>query len=134
MFKKSKTSIPFDKKETTTTKKPEKKATTPKNITPTIIAKDLKLEGQILSEGKMEIEGMIRGNIKGNSIVLLPQGSIEGDVEAESFSVRGNFVGNIKANNVNIGQKAELTGTIEYSTLSVEDGASVDAKFKKIGT
>lgn len=111
-----------------------KKTITPKNNTPTIIAQDLKLEGQILSTGKMEIEGMIRGNIKGNTVVLLQNGSIEGDVDADSFSIRGKFIGNIKANNVNIGKTGKVSGTIEYNTLSVEDGALVDAKFKKIGS
>ena len=136
MFKrKSNHGIYFDKTQPATTNNVEpKKPVILKNNTPTIIAQDLKLEGQILSTGKMEIEGMIRGNIKGNSVVLLQHGLIEGDVEADSFSVRGKFIGNIKAKNVNIGKTGEVSGVIEYGTLSVEDGASVDAKFKKIGS
>ena len=102
--------------------------------TPSIIAKNLSMEGQIFSSGLIEIEGSIKGIIKGKSVILLEGGTIEGEVIAESFSVRGKFLGTIKSQNVNIGNKAEVVGTIEYATLSVEDGASVDAKFKKIGS
>ncbi|MBU6338730.1 MAG: polymer-forming cytoskeletal protein [Rickettsiales bacterium] len=100
--------------------------------TPTIIAKDLKIEGQIFSSGLVEIEGKINGVIKGNSVVLLEDGNIEGEVTAKSFSINGKFNGNIKAQNVFIANKANVTGTIEYSLLSIEDGASVEAKFKKL--
>lgn len=100
--------------------------------TPTIIAKDLRIEGQIFSSGLVEIEGKINGVIKGNSVVLLEDGNIEGEVTAKSFSINGKFNGNIKAQNVFIANKAEVVGTIEYCLLSIEDGASVEAKFKKI--
>lgn len=122
----------FGKKPAVEKKPEEKKPNRSFNSTPTIIAKDLKIEGQLTSTGLVEIEGCIIGNIKGNSVILLPSGSIEGEVEAESFSIKGKFNGTIKAKSVNIGSKARISGTIEYSLLSVEDGASVDAKFKKL--
>ena len=131
---KSKSFSLFGKKPTKEGKPEEKKPSRSFNATPTIIAKDLKIEGQIISSGLIEIEGTVIGNIKGNSVILLQSGVIEGEVEAESFSVRGKFLGTIKAKSVNIGHKAQVSGTIEYSLLSVEDGASVDAKFKKIGS
>lgn len=103
-----------------------------KNSTPTIIASDMTIEGQIVSQGLIEIEGKIKGSVKGHSIALLEKGVIEGDVTAESFCVRGKFLGNIIAQNVNIASKASVVGTIEYGLLSVEDGAIIDAQFKKL--
>ena len=108
-------------KKSSSAKSEEKKPSRPFNATPTIIAKDLKIEGQIISSGLIEIEGTVIGNIKGNSVILLQSGVIEGEVEAESFSVRGKFLGTIKAKSVNIGHKAQVSGTIEYSLLSVEE-------------
>lgn len=100
--------------------------------TPTIIARDLKIEGQINSTGLVEIEGIIRGTINGNSIIIREEGSVEGTIIAESLSLRGTFNGNIKAKNINIASKANVTGEIEYESLSVEDGACIDGQFKKI--
>ena len=100
--------------------------------TPTIIARDLKIEGQIHSSGLIEIEGVIKGTINGNSVILREEGFIEGEVIAESLSLRGSFEGKIKAKNINISSKAKIHGEIEYEYLSVEDGACIDGQFKKL--
>lgn len=100
--------------------------------TPTIIARDLKIEGQINSSGLIEIEGIIKGTLTGNSVIVREEGMVEGTIIAEFLSLRGHFNGNIRAKNINIASKAHITGEIEYESLSVEDGACIDGQFKKI--
>ena len=100
--------------------------------TPTIIARDLKIEGEITSAGLIEIEGVIKGSIKGNSVILREEGYVEGTIIAESLSIRGKFDGTIRAQNISITSKAKVIGNIEYGSLSVEDGASIDGQFKMI--
>jgi len=100
--------------------------------TPTIIARDLKIEGEIISAGLIEIEGVIKGTIKGNSVILREEGYVEGTIIAESLSIRGKFDGTIRAQNISITSKAKVIGNIEYGSLSVEDGASIDGQFKMI--
>ena len=100
--------------------------------TPTIIARDLTIEGEIVSAGLIEIEGRIKGTIRGNSVILRENGFVEGNIIAESLSVRGTFDGQIRAKNIDISSKAKVTGEIIYGSLSVEDGACIDGSFKKI--
>lgn len=100
--------------------------------TPTIIARDLKIEGTLNSSGLIEIEGNIKGNINGNSVVLREDGIIEGEVIAESLNIRGKFNGTVRAKNISITSKAKVTGLIEYGSLSVEDGAYIDGQFKQL--
>jgi len=102
--------------------------------TPTILAKDLKIEGDISSSGLIEIEGFVKGNIKGNSVIIREGGNMEGELMAESLSVKGKFSGTIRAKNINISSKARITGVVEYCSLSVEDGACIDGQFKQIGS
>ena len=102
--------------------------------TPTILAKDLKIEGEIFSSGLIEIEGFVKGNINGNSVIIREDGNMEGELMAESLSVRGIFTGTIRAKNVNISSKARISGLIEYCSLSVEDGACIDGQFKQVGS
>ena len=99
--------------------------------TPTIISRDLKIQGEIFSAGVIEIEGNISGTINGNSVILREEGSINGTIFAENFSIRGKFEGTIKAKNISIASKARVNGEIEYDILSVEDGACIDGHFKK---
>ena len=100
--------------------------------TPTILSRDLKIQGEIFSAGVIEIEGTINGTINGNSVILREDGAIYGAVFAENFSIRGKFEGTIKAKNISIASKAKVTGEIEYDVLSVEDGANIDGHFKKV--
>ncbi|MBP7710792.1 MAG: polymer-forming cytoskeletal protein [Rickettsiales bacterium] len=100
--------------------------------TPTILARDLTIVGELTSSGMIEIEGRIKGTVRGNLVILRENGFIEGDVFAESLSIRGSFEGNIHAQNIDISSKAKISGEINYGSLSVEDGACIDARFKKI--
>ena len=102
--------------------------------TPTILAKDLKIEGDISSSGLIEIEGFVKGNIKGNSVIIREGGNMEGELVAESLSVKGKFSGKIRAKNINISSKANINGVVEYCSLSVEDGACIDGQFKQVGS
>lgn len=99
---------------------------------PSIIARETKIDGEVTSTGVIEIEGLITGKIKSNSVVIREDGTIDGEVFADSINIRGNFNGNIKARNINIFSKAKINGVIEYQSLSVEDGACIDGQFKKL--
>jgi cytoskeletal protein CcmA (bactofilin family) len=97
---------------------------------PTILSQDVKFEGEISSAGVIEIEGHVKGVVKGNVVALREDGFIEGDVFAESFNIRGKFEGNIRSRSISISSKAKVIGRIEYETLFVEDGAYIDGQFK----
>jgi cytoskeletal protein CcmA (bactofilin family) len=99
--------------------------------TPTIIARDLTIEGQLKSTGIVEIEGIVKGTVNGNSVILREEGFVEGLVYAEFLNIRGRFEGTIKAKNITVSSKAKIIGDIEYDSLAVEDGASIDGQFKK---
>lgn len=100
--------------------------------TPTILAQDLKLEGEISSSGTIEIEGRINGTIKGNIVILRESCVVEGTVISDNLNIKGKFEGSIRSKQINISSKAHVIGNIEYEILSVEDGASIDGQFKKI--
>ncbi len=100
--------------------------------TPTIFSKDLRIEGDITSDGLVEIEGFVKGTIKGNFVIIRENGAVEGDLIAETLNIKGNFQGNIKAKNISISSKATINGVVEYGTLCVEDGACIDGSFRKV--
>jgi len=99
---------------------------------PSILSKDICVEGQINSPSIIEIEGKVYGSIIGNSVVIREDGFVEGKIEAESLTVRGRFEGELKVGFMSVFKKAKIIGNIEYKSLSVEDGACIDGQFKKI--
>lgn len=99
---------------------------------PTIISGDLTVRGEVESYGIVEIEGKIIGKVKGSSVIIREKGFVDGEVISENFTVKGIFKGKILAKNIIICAKSEVYGDVQYQSLRVEDGALIDANFKKI--
>jgi cytoskeletal protein CcmA (bactofilin family) len=98
------------------------------------LAKDLVFEGDLTSSHSIEVEGKIKGNLKGNSVILREGSFFEGTIIAQFLNIRGNFQGSISAKNITIASKAKISGLIEYESLLVEDGASIEGQFKPLNS
>lgn len=102
----------------------------PKNAVPSIISADLRILGNLLSDGIIEIEGRLDGNITCNFATIRKAGVIKGDIIAESLQIDGQVEGLIKARHVRISETGKVTGVIMYETLSIKDGAFIDGQCK----
>lgn len=102
----------------------------PKNAIPSIISKDLNILGNLVSDGLIEVEGKIEGNIICASVTIRQSGSVKGDVVAEVVQIDGEVRGLIKARHVRVSDTGRITGVIMYETLSIKDGAFIDGQCK----
>lgn len=102
-----------------------------KAMSPSVIAADMHVLGNIISEGVLDIDGQIQGNVRCHTATIRENGKVQGDVVAETLHVHGTVEGLIKARSVMIYSTAHVVGTIMHETLSVEDGAFIDGKFKR---
>jgi cytoskeletal protein CcmA (bactofilin family) len=124
MFQKSST------KTTDTTAKTENN-TAGRKIAPSIISSDMCILGNIMSDGVLDIDGRIDGNVKSEIVYLRASGQIVGDiVAAGEVHIYGSVHGIIKCPRVCIYASAHVEGAIIHTGLSIEDGAYVDAQFK----
>ena len=106
--------------------------TAPKKGAPSILSADMHILGNLVSEGAIDIDGSIEGNVKGNQVTVRAQGKITGDITAEVVHVYGQVRGLIRAHAVHLYASSHVEGVIMYHSLTVEDGAFVDGKFKRI--
>jgi len=103
-----------------------------KKSTPSIISNGLNILGNLVCDGNVDIDGTVEGNIKSEQVTIRANGKISGDITAEQVvHVYGEVRGIIKAHAVHIYSSARIEGVIIHQTLTVEDGAFVDAKFKR---
>lgn len=102
-----------------------------KNLSPSVIASGMHVLGNIVSEGALDIDGKIDGNVRGYSVHVRPSGTIRGDVTAEILHVHGEIEGVVKATTVMLYATARVTGTLMHEAITIEDGAFVDGKFKR---
>ncbi|MBN67441.1 MAG: cell shape determination protein CcmA [Rickettsiales bacterium] len=102
-----------------------------KKISPSVISSDMNVLGNIISEGFVDIDGRIEGNIKCHSTTIRENGRVNGDVIADMVTIHGTVIGLVKAKSVILHSSAHVEGVIMHESLSIEDGAFVDGKFKR---
>ena len=72
----------------------------------TIIAEGLKITGSVTAEGLVEVSGHIEGDLHCTSLVVSPQASISGGVEADHVVVNGRVEGPIRGGEVVLKSRA----------------------------
>ena len=101
------------------------------NSSPSVIAKNSTINGNLNSSGTIEIEGSVYGEINTKTLIIRQSGFFQGKIIAEDIYIQGKFEGNIIVKKISISQTANINGEISYQTMSVQDGACIDAVFKK---
>lgn len=101
-----------------------------KDDIPSIIAADLRIVGNLMCSGSVEVEGEIEGNVTCGNVTIRRTGSIKGDVTADVIQIDGEVNGLVKGRNITLSETGRITGMIMYEALSVKDGAYIDGQCK----
>ena len=88
-----------------------------------LISNDITLEGGISGDGELQIDGVIRGDVKVGRLTVGETGHVEGSVFAEVAEVRGRVVGSVTAKQVRLYGTAYVDGDITHEQLAMETGA-----------
>lgn len=117
----------FGKKKQTSNQTTLKKV----NHTPSIISEDVRLTGTLTSQGEVQLDGRIDGDIKAEHLVIGSSGIVEGVVEAKSVVVKGKIIGSLNASEVTIQSSAHVHGDVFHDTLSIDAGAIIEGSLKQ---
>jgi cytoskeletal protein CcmA (bactofilin family) len=95
----------------------------------TIIGRHAEIHGLLRLQESVRIDGKVIGNIEAPndatiSVVIGPEGEVQGDVLASRIIVAGKVAGNIHAlERVELMASALVQGDIKYASMAVEHGA-----------
>ncbi len=106
------------------------KSTESVNSIPSIIAKGLVITGNLVSDGEIQIEGIVVGDITANKLSIGETAHVTGSIDANEILIRGKIDGGIKAVEVSITSSASVKGDVINSSLSIEPGAIIDGHCK----
>lgn len=106
------------------------KAKTARNASaaPSIIAADVRLQGNLDSGGEVHLDGTLDGDIRCAALTVGDGGHITGAVMADWIVVRGAIDGEVRANTVKLEKSAHLKGDIWHQTISIEAGAFIEGR------
>jgi cytoskeletal protein CcmA (bactofilin family) len=99
---------------------------------PTLISTDLRIDGDVTSDGEIQVDGVVNGDVKCDKLCVGPTGRIKGAVTAERMLVRGHVAGQIKARVVTLTRTARVTGDVLHETLTVEAGARLEGHCRRM--
>lgn len=110
---------------------PAKRSAMKSNKAPSILSADLVVVGSITSEGEVQLDGSLEGDVRAGSLTIGEEASVKGEVIAESVVVRGRIEGSLRARQVQLASTARIEGDIVHATLAVESGAFFDGHCRR---
>ena len=114
-----------------TTAKPAAAAAAPRmasNTAPSILGRDLVITGDIKTDGEVQIDGRLDGNITAGTVTIGEQGAVNGKISAQTVHVRGKVSGKIDSVSVELAETANVQADLIQDQLVIANGAFFDGK------
>ncbi len=89
------------------------------------LVKGTVIEGNIVAESDIRIDGTIKGNLICNAKVIIgPTGYIEGEIKCVNAIIEGKFEGTLRVSELlHVKETADVNGDIKTNKLMVQPGA-----------
>jgi len=97
-----------------------------KDRVPSIISASLRIVGDLVSEGDVQVDGVIEGDVNARSLTVSEGAAVRGQITAQKVIIRGEVEGQITADAVELGRSARVLGDILHHDLAIESGAFIE--------
>jgi cytoskeletal protein CcmA (bactofilin family) len=99
-----------------------------------VIGADVRIVGDVITQGEMQIDGQLEGDITCQNLVIGEGARITGEITAEHVRIHGHVSGKIVANSVVIARSAHVVGDIVHESLEIEAGGHLEGHLIRKGT
>ena len=84
------------------------------------------------SNGDIQIDGTIEGDINSRLLTVGEQAVVEGCIVADTVRISGTVKGQIKARMVHLDKTARVHGDLTHETLTMEAGALLEGQVRRM--
>jgi cytoskeletal protein CcmA (bactofilin family) len=92
----------------------------------------MRIAGDLLSEGEIQVDGTVDGDIKCDRLTIGEHASVTGEVVAEEVTVLGTVTGQIRSRAVILAKSSRVTGDVAHDTLAIESGAYIEGYCRRL--
>jgi cytoskeletal protein CcmA (bactofilin family) len=103
-----------------------------RNRGPSIIAADLRIVGNVGTEGELHIDGRIDGDVEGRSVTIGESGYVDGHVETREITIHGIIRGSIRARKVHLANGCRVIADIVHDVIGIDSGASFEGHCRRV--
>ena len=98
---------------------------------PSVIAPDLKIIGNLITDGDLQIEGTVEGDVNANTLIVGNGAQVRGEIRSNDVTVNGTVAGKIRGRKVRLTETARVDGDIVHSSIAMEEGAQFEGSIHR---
>ena len=99
-----------------------------------VFAEDLRIEGNIISDGILEFGGQLTGDLIADAVVLTSTARVKGNVRTRQLTIEGQLQGEVNALKVSVKTSARVMANVAYDQLDIASGAHVEGVYSRVNT
>ena len=100
-------------------------------VAPSVLSSDLKVKGNLLTSGDIQIEGIIEGDIQAHLLTVGETSRIKGEIVADDVIINGNVIGCVRGLKVRLTNKARVQGDIIHKAIAIESGSHFEGTVQR---
>ena len=112
---------------------PAPKPRTSKTSMPSIVSEGLHIAGNLFSDGDVQVDGRVEGDVQGRNITVGATGTVVGKIIADEAMISGAVNGEIRARAVVLTRTAKVASDVTQESISIESGAVFEGTCRRPG-
>jgi cytoskeletal protein CcmA (bactofilin family) len=96
------------------------------------ISADLTIIGNLISQGEVQVDGEVQGDLHATVILVGENARVTGNVVANEVTVRGTVQGSVRGNRVLLQSTSKVEGDVFHQQLGIEQGAFFEGKSRRV--
>lgn len=99
---------------------------------PSILGKDLRIHGDLKTEGDIQLDGVVNGDIHTNTLTVGPDAVVNGSITGDTVRIAGSVNGKITGRIVELSKSAKVIGEIIHQSLAIQAGAHIEGMCRHV--
>ena len=104
-----------------------------KTSMPSIVSEGLHIAGNLFSDGDVQVDGRVEGDVQGRNITVGATGTVVGKIIADEAMISGAVNGEIRARAVVLTRTAKVASDVTQESISIEAGAVFEGTCRRPG-
>ncbi|RJE80034.1 polymer-forming cytoskeletal protein [Paracoccus sp. JM45] len=98
---------------------------------PSVLSADLTVVGNIKTQGDIQVEGTVEGDIRAHQLTVGESATIKGEIVGDDVIVHGRVIGRVRGLKVRLSASARVEGDIIHKTIAIESGAHFEGSVQR---